>query len=125
VNALHRIHAALEPGGLVIDTQPISAHPPVEAVGSDLGELDMRAWRALIDEIDELLFEVVDAGLFAVEHERDVVVTDTYDSGAEFIETVGGWKGTSIPHGLAAKLAAATTPVSVHQTVRLRILRSL
>jgi hypothetical protein len=125
VNALHRIHAALEPGSLVVDTQPVSAHPPVDAAGDDLGELDMRDWRALIDEIDELTFEVVDAGLFAIEHEHDIVVTDTYDTGAEFLETVGDWKGTRIPQALAERLEAETAPVSVHQTVRLRVLRAL
>jgi hypothetical protein len=125
VNALHRIHAALEPGGLVVDTQPVSAHPPVEAAGDELGELDMRAWAALIDEIDQLAFDVIDAGLFAIVHEGDIVVTDTYDSGAEFLETVGDWKGTTIPRPVVERVRAATAPVSVHQTVRLRVLNAL
>jgi hypothetical protein len=125
VNALHRIHAALDPGSLVVDTQPVSAHPPVDAAGDDLGELDMRAWRELIDEIDQLTFKVIDAGLFAIEQERDMVVTDTYDTGAEFLETVSDWKGTTIPRALVERVRAATAPVSVHQTVRLRVLRAL
>jgi hypothetical protein len=124
VNALHRIHAALEPGGIVIDTQPVSAQPPVETEGRRLGELDMREWGALIDEIDALVAEVIDAGMFAVDQERDIVVTDTYDTGAEFVETVNDWKGTRIPHDLAQRLAATTAPTSVHQTVRLRVLRA-
>jgi hypothetical protein len=43
VNALRRIHAALVPGGLVVDTQPVSARPSVEAFGVELGTLDLGA----------------------------------------------------------------------------------
>lgn len=125
MNALHRIHAALEPGGLVVDTQPVSTQPPVASAGRRLGELDMREWGALIDQIDGLVCAVIDEGLFAVEHEREVIVTDTYDTGDEILETVGDWKGTRIPHGLAQRLTATATPVSVHQTVRLRVLKAL
>ena len=121
MNALHRIHAALQPGGLVVDTQPVSAHPPVD----DLGELDMREWAETIDEIDQLTFEVIEAGLFAIERERGLVVTDRYDTGAEFLEIVSAWKGTRIQERLTERLRAATAPVSVHQTVRLRLLRAI
>ena len=125
MNALHRIHAALQPDSLVVDTQPVSAHPPVNAAGEELGTLDMRAWAQTIEEIDELTFKVVDAGLFAVEHEREIVVTDTYDTGPEFLATVGNWQGTRIPPALAERLHAIPAPVSVDQTVRLRVLRAL
>ena len=125
MNALHRIHAALEPGGLVVDTQPVSAHPPVDAAGEDLGALDMRAWAETIEEIDQLTFEVVNAGLFLVEQEREILVTDTYDTGPEFLETVGGWQGTRIPSALTERLQAEPAPASVHQTVRMRLLRAL
>jgi hypothetical protein len=125
VNALHRIHAALVPGGLVVDTQPVSARPPVETAGRRLGELDMRPWRALIDEIDELFAATIAAGLFAVEHEHHLVVTDAYDTGAELLETVADWKGTRIPTDLASRLTTVTESVSVHQTVRLRVLRAV
>jgi hypothetical protein len=124
VNALHRVHAALQPDSLVVDTQPVSAHPPVDVAGEDVGALDMREWAQTIAEIDQLTFEVVDAGLFAVEHEREIVVTDTYDTGPEFLETVGNWQGTRIPPALAERLEALGGPVSVDQTVRLRVLRS-
>jgi hypothetical protein len=67
VNALRRLHAALVPGGLVIDTQPISARPPVEADGIALGTLDMRAWRRTVDAVDRLVAETIDVGLFSVE----------------------------------------------------------
>jgi hypothetical protein len=121
VNALHRIHAALVPGGVIVDTQPVSPDPPVTAGGAELGRLDMREWRALIDEIDGLTLQ---AGLFAVEAEREIVVTDTYDGGPELVEIVGGWKGTRIPGELAARLAGESGVAGVHQDVRVRILRA-
>ena len=125
MNALHRIHAALEPGGLVVDTQPISPQPPVEAGGTELGTLDMREWRATIDAIDRLVAEVVEEGLLALEHERDLIVSDSYDSGAEFVDVVGDWQGTRISPALARRLRETSTPVRVHQQVRLRLFRVL
>jgi hypothetical protein len=41
-HALRNIHVALVPNGLLVDTQPISAHPRVMANGTELGTLDMR-----------------------------------------------------------------------------------
>ena len=125
MNALHRIHAALEPGGLVVDTQPISPQPPVEAGGTELGTLDMREWRGTIDAIDGLVAEVVEEGLLALEHERDLIVSDSYDSGAEFVDVVGDWQGTRISPALARRLRETSTPVRVHQQVRLRLFRVL
>jgi hypothetical protein len=52
VNALRTLHAALVPGGLVVDTQPVSTHPPVEADSGELGTLDMREWGRTSQEID-------------------------------------------------------------------------
>ena len=124
MHALHRIHDALAPGALVVDTQPVSTDPPVEAAGRWLGELDMREWGALIEEIDALTAEVIDDGLFAVEQERELTVTDSYDGGAEFLEIVGGWQGTRIPTALAERLSPLTSAVEVHQAVRLRVLVS-
>lgn len=44
MHALRNIQAALLPNGLLVDTQPISAHPRVIANGAELGALDMREW---------------------------------------------------------------------------------
>jgi hypothetical protein len=46
-------------------------------------------------------------------------------TGPEFLETVGNWKGRRIPQALAERLETAPGLVSVHQTVRLRVLRVL
>ena len=62
-------------------------------------------------------------GLYGLQHESRFVVTDTFDSGPECLETVGGWRGTRVPPGVAQRLAAATSAVRVEQQVRLRLLR--
>jgi hypothetical protein len=125
VNALRRIHAALVPDGVVVDTQPVSARPTVEAGGLRLGTLDMREWRVTIDAVDALVAETIDAGLFAMEVERCFTVADTSDDGPGLVESVSGWQGTSVPKALARRIGAATPPIRVHQEVRLRLLRAL
>jgi hypothetical protein len=125
VHALHSIHAALVPGGLLIDTQPTSARPGVEAAGAGLGRLDMREWRAQIDAIDELTRQAIDEGLYVVETERELTVTDVFDTGAECAGEVRRWKGTRVPPALAHRLGDVASPASVRQRVRLRVLRSL
>jgi hypothetical protein len=125
VNALRRIHAVLVPGGLVVDTQPVSARPPVEADGVQLGTLDMREWRTTIDAVDRLVAEAIDAGLFALEDERTFLVTDTADDGRALVDEVTGWRGTSVSDALARRIARAAPPIRVRQEVRLRLLRAL
>jgi hypothetical protein len=125
VNALRRIHAVLVPGGLVLDTQPVSAQPPVKSAGRELGTLDMGAWCTTIEAIDRLVAETIDEGLFVLDAEHRFVVTDTFDDGREFVEAVSGWQGTRISRALARRGAVAPAPISVDQEVRLRVLRVL
>jgi hypothetical protein len=124
VNALRSIHAALAAGGIVVDTQPLSPRPPVEADGRPLGTLDMREWRRTIDAVDVQIGHAIAQGLFTCDGEHSCVVADEFDSGAEFIEVVGGWRGTRIPAALIRRVLAAPPPVRVHQEVRLRLLRA-
>jgi hypothetical protein len=124
VSALRRIHAALVPDGVVVDTQPVSARTTVEAGGRQLGTLDMREWRVTIDAVDALVAETIGAGLFAMEVERCFTVADTSDDGPGLVESVSGWQGTSVPNALARRIEAATPPISAHQEVRLRLLRA-
>jgi hypothetical protein len=123
VHALHKIHAALAPGGIVIDTQPVSARPPVAAEGVELGTLDMRQWVETIRSVDECFAETIAAGLFDLAREERYVVTDTFESGSECLATVSGWQGTRVPPALGRRLARAAPPVSVGQDVRLRLVR--
>ena len=123
VHALRNIHAALVPDAIVVDTQPVSARPPVASGGVALGALDMRKWLKTIQAIDELFAETISVGLYELQHEARFVVTDTYDNGPECLEIVGSWRGTSVPDSVSTELRAATSLVTVQQEVRLRLLR--
>ena len=123
MHALRNIHAALAADGILVDTQPVSASPPVASDGGELGSLDMHDWLDTIHAVDERFAETIAAGLYELEHESRFVVTDTFDSGPECLETVSGWRGTRVPSGVAERLAATTSAVTVQQEVRLRLLR--
>jgi hypothetical protein len=125
VNALRNIHKALVTGGLLIDTQPVSPHPLVEADAARLGTLDMSEWAQTIDEIDRLTDETLRAGLFTVVDQRRFTVTDHFDTGAELVTEVRGSAGTQIDPVLAEQIVSQQRPVRVHQEVRLRVLRAL
>jgi hypothetical protein len=124
VNALRRIHAALVPGGLVIDTQPVSDWPLVRSDDGELGRIDMEGWVELVGDIDERIAEVVDAGLFTIEEKPGFVVVDNFPSGPAVAETVKEWQRTAIPRELSRRLAQHEGPAEVHQRVRLRLLRA-
>ena len=123
MHALRNIHAALAVDGILVDSQPVSASPPVAVDGGELGSLDMDEWLDTIHAGDERFAEAIAAALYELEHESWFVVTDTYDNGPECLETVSGWRGTRVPSGVAQRLAATTSAVTVQQEVRLRLLR--
>jgi hypothetical protein len=123
VHALQNIHAALAPDAILVDTQPVSARPPVATDGKTLGALDMRDWSDTIQAIDKLMAQTIADGLYDLQHESRCLVTDSFDGGPECLETVAGWRGTRVPASVATGLAAATSQVTVQQEVRLRLLR--
>jgi hypothetical protein len=123
VHALRRIHAALVPSGTLIDTQPVSARPPVFSNGARLGTLDMRQWIDTVEAVDRLVAETIAAGLYTLEREQRFPVTDTYDNGPQLVETVSDWQGTRISRGLTARVTAAKPPLALTQEIRLRLLR--
>jgi hypothetical protein len=125
VNALRNIHAALVPGGLLIDTQPISARPAVEAAAGPIGSLDMREWVELIGTIDAQLDTAIDARLWQQREERWFVVSDTFESGANVLDVVTNWVGTHIPKDLSQRLRTSDGLVRVHQDVRMRVFEAL
>ena len=125
MNALHRLHSALVPGGLVLDMQPVGPAPPVESNGQPLGALDMREWRVTIDHVAALVDETVAKGLFAEEAERRYEILETFDDGKELVETVREWTGTTISQTLAARVERAMPPLTIQESVRLRALRAL
>jgi hypothetical protein len=123
VNALRAIHAALVPGGLVIDTQPVSAHPPIESGAGVLGRLDMREWAEVIDETDRRTDEALAEGLFVIEHESRLTVADEYDDGEECLSYVRNWVGTRIDLAVERRVAAERGRIRLPQEIRLRLLR--
>lgn len=124
MHALHKIHAVLAPGAILVDTQPVSARPDVASNGVSLGSLDMRAWLDTIQAVDELLAETVRIGLYELQRESRFVVADTFGDGPECMEIVNGWRGTRVPDSVAIRLAATTSQVTLQQEIRLRLLRS-
>jgi hypothetical protein len=123
VHALRNIHAALGPGAILVDTQPVGAQPSVTADGTKLGTLDLREWVETIEAVDERVAETLAAGLYDTLHERRFTVVDTFDDAPECLETMSGWRGTRVPAALATRIRAARPPLSVAQEVRLRLLR--
>jgi hypothetical protein len=124
VPALRKLHRALVPGGLVIDTQPLSAHPPIESASGTLGTLDMSEWSRTIATIDARVQQAIDMGLFDLERESRYVVTDEYDDGAAFVTVTREWAGTNVRDALAARVNPEQGPVRLHQDVRMRLLRA-
>ncbi len=123
MHALRNIHTSLAADGILVDTQPVSASPPLTLDGGELGSLDMHEWLETIHAVDERFAQTIAAGLYELEHESSFVVTDTYDNGPECLDIVSGWRGTRVPPDVSQRLAAAASRVSVRQQVRLRLLR--
>ena len=121
MHALRNIHAALVPGGLIIDTQPVSLYAPVETPSGRLGELDTREWARLIEAVDDQVEVTLRAGLFNVQAQRQLVVADWWSNGAEAIDRLKNWTGTRIDEALAERVAAEPGEVRVSQDVRLRV----
>jgi hypothetical protein len=124
VNALQKIHDALVPGGLVIDTQPLSAEPAVDSQAGPLGALDMREWAQTIARIDRRVEQTIRDGLFDLEDERRFIVSDEYDDGAELVVETSEWAGTRLDDTLAELLRSQPRPVRLYQQIRLRLLRA-
>jgi hypothetical protein len=70
VHALRNIHAALADDGILVDTQPVSASPPVALDGDELGSLDMHAWLDTIHAVDERFSETIADGLYGCSTSR-------------------------------------------------------
>ena len=123
MHALRNIHTTLAPGGVLVDTQPVSPHPRVATDGNELGALDMREWLDTIRAVDRRILEAVDAGLFEIQHEERLAVMDVFDDGSECLETASNWRETQVPQTLCSRLETTHERVTVEQDVRLRLLR--
>ena len=125
MNVLHRLRASLDPGGLVIDTQPVSPLPPIEANSQYLGALDRREWARTIRSLDSQVERVIDDGLFELIDTSHFAVADEFGSGPELVEATRQWQGTSVSEAVAARIARETSSAQLTHAVRLRVLRRL
>jgi hypothetical protein len=124
VNALSKIHEAVLPGTLVIDTQPVSTLPPVESDAGLLGALDMRGWTQTIHAIDRRVERAIRDGLFELVETTYFGVVDEYDDGQELVDVTREWLGTTVNGAFARRMARERGPVRLEQAVRLRVLRA-
>jgi hypothetical protein len=124
VNVLRKLQQALVPGGFIVDTQPVSRHPPVKSSAGVLGKLDMTEWGRTIERIDRRTRQAIREGLVSIERHGRLRVVDAFDTGAELVAEASSWAGTSIGPLLARKIQAERRPVRVEQQVRLRVLRT-
>jgi hypothetical protein len=121
VDALTRLHAALAPGGLLVDTQPVGARLPVTLDGEPVGELDEAEWLETVAAVEAEFEKALAAGLFELRHEERYAVVHEFGSGAECLDVVSSWAGTHVPDELAATLRAGSGRPTVEQDTRLRL----
>ena len=123
VDALTRIHAALVPGGVLVDTVPVSLRLPVTLDGEPAGELEDDEWLEIVAAVDAEVEKSVVAGLFELTHEERYGIVHEFGSGDECLEVVGAWGGTTVPAGVVARLEHAAARTTVEHDVRLRLFR--
>ncbi len=125
MNALRNLHSALVPGGLLLDMQPVGGRVPLEAAGAKLGSVDMREWGRTVAAIARLVDSVLADGLFDDVDERRYDVLETFDDGAELLETVATWDGSTISTALARRVRRASPPFVIVEPVLMRVLKAL
>jgi hypothetical protein len=121
VDALTRIHAALVPGGVLVDTQPVSLRLPVTLGGEPIGDLEDDEWLETVAAVDVEIEKAVVAGLFEPKHEERYRVVHRFGSGSECLDEVSSWGGTTVPADIAAHLAEGVGTATVEHDVRLRL----
>jgi hypothetical protein len=109
----------------VLDMQPVGGRVPLEAAGARLGSVDMREWARTVVAIGRLVDGALAEGLFASVDQRRYEVRETFDDGAELVETVATWDGTTISASLAKRVRRASPPFVIVEPVLMRVLTSL
>jgi hypothetical protein len=121
VDALTRLQAALVPGGVLVDTQPVSLRLPVTLGGEPIGELEDDEWLEIVAVVDAEVENALAAGLFELRHEERYAVVHEFGSGTECLEEVRSWAGTIVPDEVAAQLERLSGRATVEHDVRLRL----
>jgi hypothetical protein len=122
VDALTRIHAALVPGGVLVDTQPVSLRLPVALDGEPIGELEDDEWLETVAAVDAEVEKTLAAALFELRHEERYAIVHEFGSGKECLDVVSSWAGTEVPAEVTARLEHASGQATVEHDVRLRLL---
>jgi hypothetical protein len=122
VDALQRIHEALVPGGVLVDTQPVGLRLSVRVEGEPAGELEEDDWLETVAAVDARVEEAIEAHLFELQHEVRYAVVHGFDSGSEALEEATEWEGTRIPPDVMERLDAAQGQVEIEVGIRLRLL---
>jgi hypothetical protein len=122
VDALTHIHAALVPGGVLVDTQPVGPRLPVTLDGEPIGELEDEEWLEIVAAVDAEIEKVLAAGVFELRHEERYSVVHEFGSGRECLDVVAGWAGTNVPEDVGALLEGGNARTTVEQDTRLRLL---
>ena len=87
VHALEEIHRLLKPSGELIDIHPVSEPSLIEIHQNGkidlVGNLSVRQWCIDFEQADNALAEIVQRGLYLIEHNDMFDTLTYYDSAAE------------------------------------------
>ena len=125
VDALRRIHRSLVPGGALLDMRPGLADSAVLTGGADVGCLDESAFRSESERVDAALLASVHEGFFTFEDEIHFDVVHSFESAAELLEDVSGWRSTRVPPEVAELVERGGPPFEVRERCSLKRLRPL
>ena len=129
VHALRRAHGLLAPGGRLIDLHPSVETARVEADGVSIGTLDAGQADLRHAAADAALARALDAGLFAVESEREFWFWTYGDSIEELRDHVhASWQNSRVGDPLIARAHDAVgadrgTVLRIAEYVRITRLR--
>jgi hypothetical protein len=87
VHALEKIHRLLKPNGFLIDIHPVAEPSSIEIRRNGkfdlVGHMEVHQWCVDFEQADNALAEIVQRGMFTVEHRGTFDTLTYYDSAAE------------------------------------------
>lgn len=124
MNVLRDTHAALVPGGSLLDFHPV--YPPwahVEARGRVLGELREPQWPELVRATEAGMHEAVELGLFRALAERTCEIAQHYEDGDELMAAYED--DIDMADELRKRVLRTRGPVRVVQKLVFRLYRAV
>src|SRR2546430_7141784 len=92
--------AALVPGGVLVDTQPVGPRLPVTLDGEPIGELEDDEWLEIVAAVDVEIEKVLAAGGFELRPQEGHSLVHEVRSRRECLDGVAGWGRTKLPPGV-------------------------